>query len=100
MQCDDGNRINGDGCSSNCINEKGYACTGGSPIKPDSCVSICGDGFQTTREGCDDGNTLNGDGCSSNCTVEKGFSCTNGTYPTSNSSCHEICGDGLNMGFL
>ena len=29
-QCDDGNRRNGDGCSSNCIIEKGWTCTNSS----------------------------------------------------------------------
>jgi cysteine-rich repeat protein len=26
LQCDDGNTISGDGCSSNCVIEKGWAC--------------------------------------------------------------------------
>lgn len=52
--CDDGNLINGDGCSNQCTNEK------------------CGDGVTQSLLGeeCDDGNTNVGDGCSSTCTVE------------------------------
>jgi cysteine-rich repeat protein len=30
-QCDDGNAINGDGCSSNCTLEKGFICSMSSP---------------------------------------------------------------------
>lgn len=35
LQCDDGNNINGDGCSSNCLIEQGWNCTATSP-------SVCG----------------------------------------------------------
>ena len=27
--CDDGNSVNGDGCSSSCMTEEGYKCRGG-----------------------------------------------------------------------
>ena len=36
--CDDGNTIDGDGCSSTCEIEKGYHCVGGSPYSKDSCT--------------------------------------------------------------
>lgn len=52
-QCDDGNLIDGDGCSSTCT------------IEP-----MCGDGVLNAGESCDDGNNINGDGCSSACTIE------------------------------
>lgn len=44
LECDDGNTISGDGCSSTCSIEPGYDCTGGSIHKPDVCKEICGDG--------------------------------------------------------
>ena len=56
-ECDDGNTVNGDGCSSTCIIEE---------EEP-----FCGDGIKQECEECDDGNTINGDGCSSSCLVEE-----------------------------
>jgi len=51
--CDDGNFINGDGCS-------------------DICLGECGNGIvdEEAGESCDDGGQDNGDGCDENCTVE------------------------------
>jgi cysteine-rich repeat protein len=49
-ECEDGNRAEGDGCSSAC------------QLEP-----VCGDGVRHPPEGCDDGNTLEADGCSSWC---------------------------------
>ena len=37
-QCDDGNKISGDGCSSTCNIESGYYCQGGSPSTRDYCL--------------------------------------------------------------
>lgn len=31
VECDDGNRVNQDGCSSDCKIERNYRCSGGSP---------------------------------------------------------------------
>ena len=63
--CDDGNLINGDGCSSVCLNE--------------NALPICGNGVVQTPEECDDSNRINGDGCSENCTAEIVLgSCGNG----------------------
>jgi cysteine-rich repeat protein len=56
-ECDDGNIINGDGCSLLCMIE--------TPPAP-----YCGDGQVNSSEQCDDGNTTDGDGCSSTCMVE------------------------------
>jgi cysteine-rich repeat protein len=53
-QCDDGDGLSGDGCSSDC------------EIEEDE----CGDGTLSAGEQCDDGNNSNGDGCSSVCTDE------------------------------
>jgi cysteine-rich repeat protein len=40
VQCDDGNNITGDGCSSNCTIENGWTCSGGSPNTPDRCTYL------------------------------------------------------------
>ena len=37
LECDDGNLIDGDGCSSDCKLEPNYRCTGGSFDSPDKC---------------------------------------------------------------
>lgn len=37
LPCDDGNNVDGDGCSSDCQIEVGYTCVGGSPNSKDSC---------------------------------------------------------------
>jgi len=54
-KCDDGNLINGDGCSADC------------KIEGD-----CGNGIINLEEECDDGNIENGDGCSKQCKIEGG----------------------------
>lgn len=53
-ECDDGNRRNGDGCSSRCREEQG----------PE-----CGDGVVDPGEECDDGNDINDDSCTNDCTL-------------------------------
>jgi len=37
-QCDDGNSVNGDGCSADCQVEAGFVCTGGHAGGPDACT--------------------------------------------------------------
>jgi cysteine-rich repeat protein len=91
--CDDGNTVDGDGCSHDCtMIEAGWSCTGGSPTSPSVCTPICGDGLRVGPEReigrCDDGNTMDGDGCSHDCKVEPGWMC-DGTP----SACGK-CGDG------
>lgn len=54
--CDDGNVYPGDGCSSSCSVEPGFACD-------PTCHTVCGDGIVAGSEGCDDGNVSNTDGC-------------------------------------
>src|SRR6185369_9302883 len=58
-KCDDGNRDDGDGCSSKCQIEAGYTCL----KKRTVCFPICGDGLLVGDEACDDGNNSDGDGC-------------------------------------
>ena len=72
-QCDDGNTLNGDGCSEYCTIEQ------------------CGDGSLASDEQCDDGNAMNGDGCSSDCSIEY---CGDSTLQA---SLGEECDDGNNV---
>jgi cysteine-rich repeat protein len=51
--CDDGNNVDGDGCSANCLSNE-----------------TCGNRILDPGEQCDDGNTVNGDGCNSTCQFE------------------------------
>lgn len=75
--CDDGNDIDGDGCSASCSLEPD--CSDG------PCVSQCGDAVLLAPEECDDGNVSSGDGCSADCQLETGYSCVDdaGTPPDS-----------------
>ena len=85
--CDDGNTVNGDGCSSTCHLEFRYKCSG----SPSKCSpTVCGDGKKEGAEGCDDGNTMPFDGCSEDCQIEPNCSGTSG--------CTSQCGDGIIMG--
>jgi cysteine-rich repeat protein len=71
-QCDDGNVVSGDGCSSTCQGEP---------------AGVCGDGvLDRSAEQCDDGNTVDGDGCTADCMHE---SCGDGVVGP-----QEECDDG------
>lgn len=72
--CDDGNRVDGDGCSADCSTiEEGWSCP---PVGPCVFGEQCGDGALSATEPCDDGNELDGDGCAADCTsVEPGWRC-------------------------
>src|SRR5262252_7744578 len=50
--CDDGNNVDGDGCSADCKSDE-----------------TCGNGIVDVAKGelCDDGNTVGGDACSADC---------------------------------
>ncbi|UCC30860.1 MAG: DUF4215 domain-containing protein [Phycisphaerales bacterium] len=85
-QCDDGNRIPGDGCDEYCQSElcgdgtvdSGEECDdglGNSDTEPDACrtdctAARCGDDVVDGDEGCDDGNTTPNDGCDQDCQTE------------------------------
>ena len=89
--CDDGNQAVGDGCSSSCTVEPGWACAQDGR----SCRSRCGDGVRAlAAEPCDDGGLANGDGCNAACIIEPGWTC-NG-QPGGLSTCVSVggCGDG------
>lgn len=71
-ECDDGNNVDGDGCSAMCMLE----------------AASCGNGTVDSGEQCDDGNIVSGDGCSDACIIEAGWAC--GMQP---SICND-CGNG------
>lgn len=94
-QCDDGNTVSGDGCSSTCMLEPGWTCpVAGQPCKH---IRYCGNGILELDLGeqCDDGNMISGDGCSATCRVEPNFIC-----PTPGQPCVSTvkCGDGKVQG--
>uniref|UniRef100_A0A0G4FIM4 PKD/REJ-like domain-containing protein n=1 Tax=Chromera velia CCMP2878 TaxID=1169474 RepID=A0A0G4FIM4_9ALVE len=84
-ECDDGNLVGGDGCSSDCRVETGWEATLWEDLHP-----LCGDGVLTAGETCDDGNRNDYDGCSHECQVEQEYQCT--SLP---SVCTTLCGDGM-----
>lgn len=88
-QCDDGNKVNGDGCRNDCT------------------LEICGDGVKDPQEACDDGNTKDDDECRTNCTIPRcgdlildaGEECER-HHPDNEYECsvlctYIICGDGV-----
>ncbi len=90
--CDDGNSINGDGCSATCQDEglcgngvfdvSSESCDDGNKVSGDGCSSTCqkegtcGNGAVEAGETCDDGNTASMDGCNGACSTEAGYTCT------------------------
>ncbi len=87
-ECDDGNTVDGDGCSASCDTElcgdgivnNGEDCDDGAEsvtCNADCTTAACGDGQvnATAGEACDDGDDVDGNGCDSNCTVT---ACGNG----------------------
>lgn len=101
--CDDGNIMDGDGCSANCGSREGCGdgvlnsaageiCDDHNNTDGDGCahdcrsIEVCGNGIKDIHEACDDGNTVNGDGCDNNCTIS---ACGNGVIVGT-----EVCDDG------
>jgi cysteine-rich repeat protein len=92
-ECDDGNAVDGDGCSTLCLFETGAeVCDNGidddldglidcdDPDCVQACTEpVCGNGIVEPGEMCDDGNAADGDGCSALCMQEAGMEiCSNG----------------------
>jgi cysteine-rich repeat protein len=106
--CDDGNEIDGDGCSSRChmevppgcgngVLEPGEVCDDGNESNDDPCtasctVAACGDHIVSRGEECDDGNKSNGDECNAHCLIP-GRLCGNGALDDE----EEECDDGNTM---
>ncbi len=95
--CEDGNQINGDGCSAQCqlescgdgILDPSEQCDDGNFEEGDGCSSVCtvcGDGVVDFNETCDDGNLIDGDGCQATCFLDL---CGNGVVDAG-----EWCDDG------
>lgn len=84
-ECDDGNVVDGDGCSSVCENEGGGGDDdddnggGGAPPAPVVPVPFCGDGVVNGADECDDGNGNHDDFCNNICKIP-------------------VCGDGQSQG--
>lgn len=83
-ECDDGNTIPNDGCSSSCTKESGTSSSGqssrsssasgtgnGSSRNSSSSGGVCGNKIVEPPEQCDDGNALPNDGCSASCMFEQ-----------------------------
>jgi len=86
-ECDDGNTVDGDGCSADCNSDEtcgngqvdapvGERCDDGNTVDGDDCqadcsLPQCGDGIKDPGEVCDDGNDTNGDGCNRQCTSDE-----------------------------
>lgn len=105
-ECDDGNKIAGDGCN-NCIEEKGWKCDPNTM----ACTQMCGDGevykqykknsqgisYLYFQEDCDLGtNTVqNGKtlGCTSLCKVATGWTCETSSTSPFMSTCSVQCGN-------
>lgn len=105
-ECDDGNRLSGDGCNAACQVEILPECGDGrvnsdeecddgernSDTVADACrtncrLPFCGDGVVDSSESCDDGNRDAGDGCDERCLIEP--DCGNGVVEIG-----EECDDG------
>ncbi|MBF0107016.1 MAG: DUF4215 domain-containing protein, partial [Deltaproteobacteria bacterium] len=112
--CDDGNNINGDGCSMICTQELtcgngridgSEECDDGNFNTGDSCTNtctqaICGDGsVQAGVEACDDGDTDNDDACTHLCAVaecgdsftQAGVESCDDANTASDDGCSELC---------
>ncbi|MBI3332295.1 DUF4215 domain-containing protein [Candidatus Peregrinibacteria bacterium] len=119
-QCDDGNQVPTDGCTSSCqlsrcgdgIVQYGEQCDDGNQLHGDACgntcqVARCGDGIVQVGEQCDDGNQINTDGCSISCllgrcgdgVVQGGEACDDGNQVNGDSCTNACrppsCGDGI-----
>jgi cysteine-rich repeat protein len=111
-ECDDGNLVDGDGCSSKCKREicgngitdlaAGEKCDDGNTMDGDGCsakcqLENCGNGVMDPGEECDDGNLVDGDSCEHDCKlprcgngiIDRGEQCDNGARPCG--SCNAEC---------
>lgn len=94
--CDDTNTIDNDGCSSECLTETGWTCSGGNISTQDTCTDIWGDGMVVVRSASnywDDSNLVSSDGWSSSWMTEAGWTWTGGD-PSTADICNDLCGDG------
>ena len=113
--CDDGNIMDGDGCSGDCksaeacgdhvVNtEAGEVCDDGNNVDGDGCshdcksLEQCGNGIVDINEICDDGNTHNGT-CGDGHVCDSNADCTVGSCTpdgcASDCKSNETCGNGI-----
>jgi cysteine-rich repeat protein len=93
-QCDDGNKMAGDGCTAICQVECYWSCGSCGTTGPCVVTPICSDHRLDGDEACDDGNLVGGDGCARDCkAIELGWRC-----PAVGERCVPICGDGIVVG--
>ncbi|MCP5468620.1 MAG: DUF4215 domain-containing protein [Deltaproteobacteria bacterium] len=111
--CDDGNDINDDNCSNECISsfcgdgiiQQNEACDDGNDIEDDGCTNVCslptcGDGIVQIdqSEECDDGNFNDKDDCTNLCKIntcgdgilQEGEECDDGNL-NNNDDCTNTC---------
>jgi cysteine-rich repeat protein len=89
-QCDDANKVQGDGCSAICQIECFESCGSCGTGGPCVITPPCGNGWLDMGEACDDANNVAGDGCAADCSaIEPGWRC-----PAMGRRCAPICGDG------
>lgn len=121
-ECDDGNNVSNDGCSSTCRIDANLClnvnCNDNNPCTIDrcsagtctnelktcetgqfcdtsgNCVSFCGDGTKQDFEECDDGNVIDGDGCSPTCRITPNL-CLNVNCDDNNPCTTDICTNGV-----
>ena len=97
-QCDDGNTVSGDGCSSYCTNEVQSQGGGSGGGDDGGETNLCGNGDLDAGEECDDGNSDNNDACLSTCQIAycgDGFECTDLSCILQNIG--ETCDDANNV---
>ena len=121
-QCDDGNTLDSDDCTSVCAHarcgdgqrQSGEQCDDGNTIDTDDCTDactfkrVCGNGIVDLGENCDDGDLENDDNCTALCRPPfcgDGFTqaleaCDEGPENGNDAACTETCaiatcGDGL-----
>ena len=93
-ECDDGNKMVGDGCNAICQIECSWSCGSCGLRGPCVVFAVCGEGRIDSPEACDDGNRVGGDGCAADCaTIEAGWRC-----PAAGRPCVPTCGDGRIVG--
>jgi len=103
--CEDGNSISNDGCSSQCQIEQGFIPTNNTisllPFPQGinfTFNTMCKDGRHAFPiEQCDDGNNFNGDGCDTDCQIEPFWRI--GYYSAEKSIMDGVCSDQKKRGF-
>ena len=95
---DDGNLIDGDGCSSLCTVELGWSWSHTVMVDTSVWTEVWMDGNKTASEEWDDGNNDNLDGWRNNWTIELGYSWMD-FPPSFTSFCFPGWGNGARVGF-